>query len=294
MMITFQINSRRLNMANINSFGFIGGDKRQLYCAASAAQDGYGIFVSGFEKCGTMMGLQNIDIKTTIDNADALILPVPVSKDGLTLHAPLAEKTISLEELFNMTGNKPVFCGMKQKLPCQRERIFDYSQREEFAVANAVPTSEGAIETAMLEYEGTISSSRCLVTGYGRIGRVLSDMLKGLGADVTVSARNLKDLAFIRAAGMKAIPSDSLHGSYDLIFNTVPYRIFDAHTLAKTAVNALVIDLASLPGGVDGSAAERLGIKVIHALSLPGKVAPKSSGIIIKNAVYNIIREESL
>ena len=70
--------------------------------------------------------------------------------------------------------------------------------------------------------------------------------------------------------------------------------IFDAHTLAKTASNALVIDLASMPGGVDFRAAERLGIKAIHALSLPGKVAPKTSGIIIKNAVYNIIREAKL
>ena len=70
--------------------------------------------------------------------------------------------------------------------------------------------------------------------------------------------------------------------------------IFDAHTLARIAQNAIVIDLASMPGGVDLRSAERLGIKTVHALSLPGKVAPKASGIIIKNAVYNIIREEKL
>ena len=70
--------------------------------------------------------------------------------------------------------------------------------------------------------------------------------------------------------------------------------VFDAHTLARTAVNALVIDLASAPGGVDYEAAKRLSIKAVHALSLPGKAAPKSAGIIIKNAVYNMIREEKL
>ena len=53
------------------------------------------------------------------------------------------------------------------------------------------------------------------------------------------------------------------------------------------------IDLASAPGGVDAEAAERLGIKVISALSLPGKVAPETAGEIIKNTVYNIIKEES-
>ena len=187
-----------------------------------------------------------------------------------------------------------MFCGMKTKLPFGRDNIFDYSTREEFAVANAVPTGEGAVETAMLEYDGTVNNSRCLVTGYGRIGRVLSDMLCGLGADVTVSARNLKDIEFIKAKGFHAVFTSNIIGKYDIIFNTIPCMIFDAHTLAKTASNALVIDLASMPGGVDFRAAERLGIKAIHALSLPGKVAPKTSGIIIKNAVYNIIREAKL
>ena len=225
-------------------------------------------------------------------NADAFILPLPVTKDGITLNTPLSDKNISLDSFFQLAENKPVFCGMP--LPFNRDNIYDYSAREEFAAANAVPTSEGAIETAMLEYDGTINNSKCLVTGYGRIGRVLSDMLDGLGADVTVSARNLKDLEFIKAKGFHAIHTSDIKGNFDIIFNTVPYRIFNAHILAKTAQNSLVIDLASMPGGVDFGAAERLHIKAVHALSLPGKVAPKASGIIIKNAVYNIIREENL
>ena len=281
-------------MDNISSFGIIGGDKRQLYCGKSAIDDGYGVYISGFEKCGTMLGLTDSDIKNTIRNSDAFILPLPVSKDGLTLNAPLADNIIQLDELFEMIGDKPVFCGMKTKLPFGRDNVFDYSIREEFAVANAVPTSEGAVETAMLEYDGTVNNSKCLVAGYGRIGRVLSDILSGLGADVTVSARNLRDIEFIKARGFHAVFTNNLTGKYDIIFNTIPCMIFDSHTLAKVASNALVIDLASMPGGVDLNSAERLGIKAVHALSLPGKVAPKTSGIIIKNAVYNIIREEKL
>ena len=281
-------------MANINNFGIIGGDKRQLYCGKSAIDDGYGVYICGFEKCGTMLGVENSDLKTTLADSDAFILPLPVTKDGLTLNAPLSDNTIFLDRLFELAENKPVFCGMANKLPFDRKNIFDYSAREEFAVANAVPTSEGAIETAMLEYDGTINNSKCLVTGYGRIGRVLSDMLAGLGADVSVSARNLKDLEYIKAKGFHALYTDNIHGKFDIIFNTVPYMIFNAHILAKTAQNALVIDLASMPGGVDFKSAERLNIRAVHALSLPGKVAPKTSGIIIKNAVCNIIREENL
>ncbi len=281
-------------MTKINSFGIIGGDKRQLYCGKSAAGDGYRISIYGFEKCSETMGLHSGELSDIMDTADAFILPLPVSKDGVTLHAPLAEKTIPLEELFGGIGKRPVFCGMKSRIAYSGLQLFDYSEREEFAVANAVATSEGAVETAMLEYDGTVNGSRCLVTGYGRIGKILADMLHGLGADVTVSARSLKDLAYIRAKGFRAIETGNLQGRYDMIFNTVPCMVLDAHTLARIAADALVIDLASLPGGVGFKAAQRLSIKTVHALSLPGKVAPKTSGIIIKNAVYNIIREEHL
>ncbi|MDD6489924.1 MAG: dipicolinate synthase subunit DpsA [Clostridia bacterium] len=287
-------------MCFINSFGIIGGDKRQLYCAKSIADDGCSVFLSGFDKAENLMGLHNVDTEILAQRCEALILPLPVTTDGININTPLSDKKIRIDEDFvRLFDNKPIFCGMKNKLKSGYElfrdvQLYDYGERDEFAVENAVPTSEGAIELAMHEYDGTVNGSRCLVTGYGRIGRVLSDMLTGLGAKVSVSARKQKDLAFIRAKGMQALPTYNLSGNYDLIFNTVPSLVFDAHTLAKVATSALVIDLASLPGGVDFDGAERLSIKAIHALSIPGKSAPKAEGIIIKNAVYNIIEEEAL
>ena len=55
--------------------------------------------------------------------------------------------------------------------------------------------------------------------------------------------------------------------------------------------DTILIDLASLPGGIDAAAAEKLGLRMIRALSLPGKVAPKSAGEIIKETVYNMMEE---
>lgn len=277
-------------MFKIKSFAVVGGDKRQVYCGRSISEDGFNVFLCGLEKSGAA----NVKIEEGIKKSDAVILPVPCSRDGVFLNTPLSDKMIRLDELYSMLKEKPLFCGMSEKLPFRGDMIFDYAKREEFAVENAVPTSEGAIEIAMRESDGTINGSKCLVAGFGRIGRVLSSQLKGLGADVTVSARSLKDISFIRAAGMKAISSYNIEGSYELIFNTVPHLIFDAQTLARVGSGAVAIDLASMPGGIDFEAAERLSIKAIHALSLPGKAAPKASGIIIKNAVYNIIREERL
>jgi hypothetical protein len=77
----------------------------------------------------------------------------------------------------------------------------------------------------------------------------------------------------------------------DIIFNTVPSLILDADMLTKTARNTLIIDLASRPGGVDFEAAHKMGIKVIWALSLPGKVAPDTAGDIIGKTILNILDE---
>ena len=56
--------------------------------------------------------------------------------------------------------------------------------------------------------------------------------------------------------------------------------------------DALIIDLASKPGGVDMSAAQEMGKKVIWALSLPGKVAPITSAKALQNTIYHVLLEK--
>ena len=64
--------------------------------------------------------------------------------------------------------------------------------------------------------------------------------------------------------------------------------------LAALRPGALVIDLASKPGGVDLAAAGDLGLTVIWALSLPGKVAPVTAGAAMKTTICNMLRELGL
>ena len=80
---------------------------------------------------------------------------------------------------------------------------------------------------------------------------------------------------------------------YDVVFNTVPYLLFDRELLEKMDSSVLLIDLASRPGGVDFGAAADLGVKTIWALSLPGKVAPQTSGEIIRDTIVQMLREQA-
>jgi dipicolinate synthase subunit A len=176
-------------------------------------------------------------------------------------------------------------------------RLYDYFAREELAVANAVPTVEGALQIAMEELPITVHSARALVIGYGRLGRLLAHRLDGLGARVSVSARSCADLAWAQAYGYGVEQTDRLEGwlcGYDLIVNTVPARVLDRERLEELKEGCLVIDLASKPGGVDLQAAGALGVKVVWALSLPGRVAPVTAAHAILRTIYNILREQGL
>jgi len=55
---------------------------------------------------------------------------------------------------------------------------------------------------------------------------------------------------------------------------------------------AVIIDLASKPGGTDFRYAERRGIKALLAPGLPGIVAPKTAGRIMADCLGRLLMED--
>ena len=283
-------------MCIVRSFGIIGGDKRQIYLARSLSDQGYSVLATGFERAGDTV---SCSIDEVIGRSDAVIFPLPCVAEDKSVNAPFADNKIFLSDsVIDVLCKKLVFAGMSGRLvsaypKLKSARIYDYAARDDFAVRNAVPTAEGALELAMREYDGAVFGSRSLVTGFGRIGKVLARRLLSLGSEVTVCARKPSDLAFIESMGCHAVCYADFKTAhdYDLIFNTVPALIFDRALLDNTDRTALLIDLASLPGGIDLEYARGLGMNAHRALGLPGKCAPKSAGEIIKKTVLSIIEE---
>ena len=278
----------------------IGGDLRQLTLARRLAEDGFDVKIFGFDKDlpGTMP--QKAESCGEAAGRQMIILPIPVSSDNENINAPFAKQTIHIDQLISeIAVHTLVFAGkpsaaVKAKFSQKNITLHDYFDREELMVKNAIATGEGAVEIAIAETPKTIYNSRCLVLGYGRIGKLLSRTLQGLGAHVSVSARKCSDFAWIEANGYKVLKTGALInniGGYDIIFNTIPAMVLDREVLSNIDSETLVIDLASKPGGVDFSMAKEMGLKVIWALSLPGKVAPITSGEIIKDTILNMLSE---
>lgn len=278
----------------------IGGDLRQLTVAQRLAEDGYDVQLFGFENSPTDTALLQAANCQEAAHREIIVLPIPLTTDRKTINAPFSAQPVAIDTLLQAAEPGTIlFAGKPPAMVtewCREKniRLYDYFEREELAVKNAISTAEGALEIAIAETPETIYGSRCLVVGYGRIGKVLSKMLQALGAEVSVSARKYADLAWIETNGYIPLRTDSLAdsiGTYNIIFNTVPAVVLDRRVLSGVNPDALIVDLASKPGGVDFSIAKELGLQVIWALSLPGKTAPISAGEIIKEAIVNILQE---
>ena len=172
--------------------------------------------------------------------------------------------------------------------------LIDYFRRPELECLNAVPTAEGCLELLLRLRERTIWESAFLVLGYGRVGRAVARRLALLGGRVTVAARSPEQRANARCSGCRAAALTALPAllpGFDAVINTIPAPVLPRTLLQRLPAGALIIDLASLPGGTDFAAAEELGLHAEHALALPGRCAPQTAGALIAQTVLAILEE---
>lgn len=162
-----------------------------------------------------------------------------------------------------------------------------YARREEYQIAIARLTAEGAI--ALLRPETGLSGAHILLLGYGRIARLLARELQKAGALVAAAARSGEQRAWAEAEGIEALPLDALSGAldrFDVIIGTIPAPVLTEPLLALVRKDALLLELASAPGGIDAAAAHERGLRYIRAPGLPAKYAPERAAVILRDAVY--------
>ncbi|MDR3289280.1 MAG: dipicolinate synthase subunit DpsA [Peptococcaceae bacterium] len=277
----------------------IGGDERELYFIPEMQKLGAHIIGAGFEKADPIPGMRLAAQQEAIREADVLIFPLYGADERGLIKARYGNEPIVLnqEMLQAIPNNRPLFIGwvrptLKAAADKMGIRIIETAKLDEVAILNSVPSAEGAIQMAMQHTRITLHGSRSYVLGLGRTGWTLAAMLKGLGARVTGVARKTQDLARALTLGLTPLPFSELEraiGQAEVIFNTVPSLVLDKELLEKTSRDAVIIDVASMPGGTDFEYAQMLGIKALLAPGLPGMAAPKTAGMILAQVYPRLI-----
>lgn len=279
-----------------------GGDLRYVYTAGALAER-FRVHAAGFT--GRIVPFDNITLTEPgeeLPMCDVLVLPMPVSDDGVFVQAPFGRQNLSLKKLISSLKPGAVVLGGRfgKTEALFREAgvpIVDYLAREELSTLNAVPTAEGALQILLEEMASTIYGSHILILGFGRIGSRLAGVLHALGAEVTVASRDCAELARAEMLGCRALSLADLKaqaGQFEVICNTIPAKVVDEAVLLELDEKILVLDLASKPGGIDWEAAQKYNRRAVWALSLPGKTAPITAGEIIARTIFNILEERGV
>ena len=270
-------------------FAIIGGDSRQKYLAELLWRDGHRVCTYALERAELPPQIPKAGcIQGCVYGADCVVLPTPAEAGGL-LFTPLSAEQLRCEELVAaLWQGQRLFGGRLGDALClsalrQGLSVEDLTRRQDFAVFNAAVTAEGAICVLMENCDTTLWRSR-----------ILARRLLALGAEVCVAARRADARAEASALGAESCEFAALAeriGSFEGIVNTVPARVLDDAVLCSAAEGALLLELASAPGGFEKTLAENIGLRVLSAPGLPGRYAPRRAAEILCEAIYASIEE---
>lgn len=234
---------------------------------------------------------ENVDVK----EADVVILPIPYTRDNIYL----GDMVTKIDSVLDKLNGKIVVTGniSEENIKIfdeKNNKVIDIMKYDEFKIKNAVATCEGSISRAVELTDFTLNSSNILILGYGRIGKILANMLHSYGANIFCEARKEGDIALIEAMGYNGIRLENIQANVsnmDIIFNTIPSCIIDESIIKRLKKDVCIIDIASNPGGVDYIAARENGIKVDWYLQIPSKTSPLSAARYIKETLDKIFKE---
>ncbi|MFC4077886.1 dipicolinate synthase subunit DpsA [Salinithrix halophila] len=283
---------------------FIGGDARQLEVIKSCTDLNAKVSLIGFDNLQSpFSGASHRELTPELfKTVDMLILPILGTDEEGHIDSIFTTKTLVLTEadINALPSHAVVYAGiaksyLKNLCATHSIRLVELLKRDDVAIYNSIPTVEGALMMAIQNTNITIHGSTTLVLGLGRVGMTLCRTLHALGARVKVGVRQPDQVA--RSVEMGLLPFEMVNlreevKDVDLLFNTVPALVVTDQVLKAMPYSAVIIDLASKPGGVDFSFAKKRGIKAMLAPSLPGIVASKTAGRILAQTMTRLLAEE--
>jgi dipicolinate synthase subunit A len=274
---------------NETTIAIVGGDRREQEIARCAAATGAQVRAYGFPwPQGGIDGVTHtVNAAQALAGADIALFPIPgITADGALFAPQCPEKIIpSREMLAAMRPSAHIILGwadvnLKAHTEALGITVHEYEWDKDLMLLRGPAIVEGMLKVLIENTDITIHKSRVCLAGQGSIGSLVTQTLRGLGADVHVAARNPVQRAAAYAAGAEShglSELDKVFPNTDIVISSIPARIIGADLLKLLPKHALLVDLAAPPGGIDREAAEALGLKFVWARGM-GARAPITVG----------------
>jgi dipicolinate synthase subunit A len=229
-------------------------------------------------------------LEAALTDADMIVCPVPGLGPDDSLWTPHSSDPVHLtsEALGLARTGARMFMGRVSEgiaAVCEPSGVAPIAHGDDGveALLHAIPTAEGAVYHAIALSDITLMGSRCVCTGFGRVGQSMALLLRGMGANVTLCARNEFQRARAVGFGLRALPLTALPGELaqaDFCFQSAPG--LDGYVLTRDVLEGasediVIIELSSPPSGTDLAACEELGLTALWARGQAG-TAPRTAG----------------
>ena len=266
------------------TFVICGDDRRYRHLAELLIQDGHEVYLWG---CSfTVAGCHPLCTLYTLTEPVILVLPFTV-QDAEQIYAL---KTVPVGSVV-MGGTLKTESNV-----IVREKRLVYHNLLDDAIYkhdNAIPTAEGVLSLFIGETDRVLFGRDLLLLGYGNVGKATAKVFLACGASVTVASVSEEELLLAKEAGCSTLKLPLTENAlrtldrFDGCINTIPcHGIVSKEILRAFSPHILLVEVASGGSNIDYAAAEDRGIKTLRAMSLPGKIAPRSAAEYIRSGLY--------
>ncbi len=283
----------------ISSIAILGGDLRQCYAAEYLHACGWQVtcfLTPDFPYSSDI--IQENSLSEALTQADVILAPTPLSKDGVHLFQADGNKPpCLLSELWDSVNSGQIFAAhslsqdiarlLKEK-GCQTSL---FSQLAIFSMENALLTAEGLLGEIIRCTPFSLSSARVLLLGYGYCGSAVSSLLHPLCRGVYVLEQDLEKQEAAEKKGICPIREEdfsTLLPRCNLVVNTIPAHILEPDQLQELPGSCHIFDIASAPFGFSEDLTEKHLLPYFRLPGLPGRFSPVTSGQLIGKIVERI------
>jgi len=268
----------------------LGGDAREAYIARQLRTRGYDVTIFGVAEDGRDAGAEPAtSAESAVTGAQWIVCPSPGLGEGDVVYAPTSPAKIVLDASLLARSDAAAgglvigraTAGVREAASSLAIPVFEMKDDRSLAASNARSVAEALVAILVGKTVRILPEHRILVLGYGATGAALTNALLGLSCVVRVGARRQESLDAAAAAGGDPVPFDdrvAAMAQSDIVVNTVPSVDAVPAEAYEVLKDALVVDIASPPGGLDHGAARRAGVDVTWARGLAGGRAPHSAG----------------
>ena len=270
----------------------IGGDKRNLYMINSFKDKD--LDVTGFNMIDDIGNIPFEDIDISL--YDVVIFPVDGIHKDCSITTKFNDEQIIIPSNFFSKTKKGVyiFSGINtpilQKM-CKGLNYLKLLEYDDVVKKNGILTAEGIIADLIYNTPYSIYDTKILVLGCGNIGKPLINYLNNMGSTVYVGVKEYKDYMEQNNSFFTNKDIKDYLNIVDIVINTVPDRIIDKEILSEIKNKPYILDVSSVPYGIDYDEAKKMDLNIKQLPGIPGKVSPKSASLILSKKINNIVKE---